>query len=147
MRIESSALDLLWGAVITNYWGKGLERIRKVTHIAEITPPKIGEGTTYKNVFTWNEVEDKFYPDNIDELFNISPKINSIYNAKEEILRKKRIIENCIRLNFLKFSTVSAVVKLYYTQKIEIEEMLEKGKIEEIEKISKEESDKNENKI
>jgi len=143
MKIESSALDLLWGAVITQYWGKGLRKVRRVTHIAEIVPPsKIGEETTYKNVFVWNEAEDKFYPDNIDELFAISPKINSIYNAKEEISRKQRIIENCIRLGFLKFSTVSKIVKMYYTQKIETEELLEKGEVEEIEKISEEKIEK-----
>jgi flagellar protein FlaI len=143
MKIESSALDLLWGAVITQYWGKGLKKVRRVTHIAEIVPPeKIGEETTYKNVFIWNEAEDKFYPDNIDELFAISPKINSIYNAKEEISRKQRIIENCIRLGFLRFSTVSKIVKMYYTQKIETEEMLEKGEVEKIEKISEEKIEK-----
>ncbi|MEM2179063.1 MAG: type II/IV secretion system ATPase subunit [Candidatus Methanomethylicaceae archaeon] len=133
MKLESSALDLLWGAVITQYWGKGLRKVRRVTHVAEIVPPEeIGREAGYVNVFEWKEAEDKFYPDNIDELFNISKKLNSIYNAKEEIEEKKKVIENCIRLGFLKFRTVSIIAKLFYTKRIETQEALEKGKIEEL---------------
>ncbi|MEM2928704.1 MAG: type II/IV secretion system ATPase subunit [Nitrososphaerota archaeon] len=124
MKMETSALDLLWGAVITQYWSKGLKRMRRVTHISEIIPPlKIGEEASYVNVFEWKEAEDKFYPDNIDDLFNISKKLNSIYNAKEEIEEKQRIIENCIRLNILKFKHVSIIAKLYYLKKISPEDV------------------------
>ncbi|MEM2083985.1 MAG: type II/IV secretion system ATPase subunit [Nitrososphaerota archaeon] len=123
MKMESSALDLLWGAVITNYLGKGIKRIRRVTNIVEINQSKYGnESIELKELFKWNKIKDSFEPEELEEVFKNSNKlmkINYEFNeAIEDIKEKKDFIEELIKRKIFDFHDVSNLIRIYYTKKV-----------------------------
>ena len=123
MKMESSALDLLWGAVITNYWGKGIKRIRRVISIVEINQSKYGnENIELKELFKWNKLKDSFEPEELEEVFKNSNKLirsNYEFNeAIEDIKEKKEFIEELIKRSIFDFHEVSNFIRKYYTKKV-----------------------------
>lgn len=123
MKMESPALDLLWGAVITNYWGKGIKRIRRVTSIVETIQNNYKNGDIeLKEIFKWNKSKDSFEPEEIEEIFKNSIKLNRIdyelNEAIEDIKEKKEFIEGLIEKRIFDFHEVSNFIRKYYTKKV-----------------------------
>jgi flagellar protein FlaI len=123
MKMESSALDLLWGAVITNYWGKGIKRIRRVISIVEIIQSKYGnENIELKELFKWIKSKDSFEPEKLEEVLKNSNKLIKVgyelNEAIEDINEKKEFIEELIKKNIFDFHEVSNSIRKYYTKKV-----------------------------
>jgi flagellar protein FlaI len=101
MKIEKSAIDLLWGCAITQPVNlpRGLGIERRVMKIAEFTPGE--EGVEVAEVFKWNPETDTFTPSTLDELWDSSPRLQMLSStmglSRETILndigRRARFIE------------------------------------------------------
>ena len=100
MRIERSAIDLLWGCAITQpvkLPSLGIER--RVVKIAEFTPGE--EGVEIAEVFKWSPETDTFTPSTPEELWDSSPRLQILSEAlglsRETILgeisRRARFIQ------------------------------------------------------
>jgi len=101
MRIERSAIDLLWGCAVTQPvklpGGLGIER--RVVKIAEFTPGE--EGVEIAEVFRWEPETDAFTPSSLEELWDSSPRLRLLSGtlglSRETILndigRRARFIE------------------------------------------------------
>jgi len=112
MRIERSALDLLWGCAITQPvklpGGLGIER--RVVKIAEFVPGE--EGVIVNEVFKWSPETDTFHPSSLEELWERSQRLQmlseSLGLSKETILndigRRARFLEE----NRLGFTDLAA---------------------------------------
>ena len=108
MGIKRGALEVLWGCAITQMVRMELPETyqvaRRVTKIAEFVPGP-GDRVEVVDVFTWSPVEDKFYPDDLEGLWERSERLKILSNElkipKEEILddiaRKMRVIEEMPR--------------------------------------------------
>jgi len=112
MRIERSALDLLWGCAITQPvklpGALGIER--RVVKIAEFVPGE--EGVIVNEVFKWSPETDTFHPSSLEELWERSQRLQmlseSLGLSKETILndigRRARFLEE----NRLGFTDLAA---------------------------------------
>jgi flagellar protein FlaI len=115
MRIERSALDLLWGCAITQPvklpGGLGIER--RVVKIAEFVPGE--EGVIVNEVFKWSPETDTFHPSSLEELWERSQRLQmlseSLGLSKETILndigRRARFLEEN-RLGFFALAARAA---------------------------------------
>jgi flagellar protein FlaI len=115
MRIERSALDLLWGCAITQPvklpGGLGIER--RVVKIAEFVPGE--EGVIVNEVFKWSPETDTFHPSTLEELWERSQRLQilseSLGLSKETILndigRRARFLEEN-RLGFFALAARAA---------------------------------------
>ena len=96
MKIERGALDLLWGCAITQPVkvgeGEGLGIKRRVMKIAEFTVDEETGGTVISDVFTWIPGEDRFEPETVDELWEVSPRLKLLSETLK--LSKEFIISN-----------------------------------------------------
>ena len=130
MNADPSALDLLWGAVVTNCWGRGVRQLRRVTSISEILPPEDtrGEGKI-ETIFAWKEPVDRFHPEEVDELQRLSSRLRLLARSRGEpdsavgqAIEEKHaflnhLVENCT----FGFKAVSQAAKQYYTRRILVE--------------------------
>ena len=94
MKIEKSAIDLLWGCAITqpvNLPGLGISR--RVVKISEFTPGE--EGVEIADVFAWVPETDTFIPTDLDELWSMSPRLQLL--AKTLNISKDKIIGDIAR--------------------------------------------------
>jgi flagellar protein FlaI len=115
MKIERSALDLLWGCAITQPvklpGGLGIER--RVVKVAEFVPGE--EGVMVAEVFKWSPETDTFTPSTLEELWNASQRLQMLSTtlglSKETILsdigRRARFIEED-KLNFYALAAMAA---------------------------------------
>jgi flagellar protein FlaI len=123
MRIERSALDLLWGCAITQPvklpGGLGIER--RVVKIAEFVPGE--EGVIVNEVFKWSPETDTFHPSTLEELWERSQRLQilseSLGLSKETILndigRRARFLEEN-RLGF--FALASRAAAEFYKAEV-----------------------------
>ena len=123
MRIERSALDLLWGCAITQPvklpGGLGIER--RVVKIAEFVPGE--EGVIVNEVFKWSPETDTFHPSSLEELWERSQRLQmlseSLGLSKETILndigRRARFLEEN-RLGF--FALASRAAAEFYKAEV-----------------------------
>jgi flagellar protein FlaI len=101
MKIERSAIDLLWGCAVTQpvKLPRGLGIERRVVKIAEFTPGE--EGVEVAEVFKWSPETDTFTPSSLEELWDASPRLQMLSSnlglSRETILndigRRARFIE------------------------------------------------------
>jgi flagellar protein FlaI len=132
MRIERSALDLLWGCAITQPvklpGGLGIER--RVVKIAEFVPGE--EGVIVNEVFKWSPETDTFHPSSLEELWERSQRLQmlseSLGLSKETILndigRRARFLEEN-RLGF--FALASRAAAEFYKAEVRPPERVGRG--------------------
>lgn len=130
MKIERSALDLLWGCAITQpvkVEGGEMSITRRVTSIAEFAPASqegVRGGIEIATVFKWDPTSDTFKPDNLDELWYVSPRLKMISEtlgiSKDKILgdieEKKAFLEEH---KGKKFDMITAEARRIYSAKVE----------------------------
>lgn len=118
MRIERGALDLLWGCAITqpvDVRARGLGIKRRVVKISEFTPTEEG-ATEITDVFTWMPEEDRFVPEDVEELWTVSSRLKILAESLgvsretiiDNILEKKRFIEASLGAGFRELSEKSS---------------------------------------
>ena len=120
MKIERSALDLLWGCAITQpvKIEEGLGIKRRVVKIAEFVYNPEQEVTEIATVFTWIPGEDKFMPEDVDELWEVSSRLKILSETlkldREEIKRnieeKRLFIEANLDTRFKELSDKSSML-------------------------------------
>ena len=132
MRIERSALDLLWGCAITQPvklpGGLGIER--RVVKIAEFVPGE--EGVIVNEVFKWSPETDTFHPSSLEELWERSQRLQmlseSLGLSKETILndigRRARFLEEN-RLGF--FALAARAAAEFYRVEVRPPERVGRG--------------------
>jgi len=127
MRMEREALDLLWGAVVTNYWEAGVRRVRRITSVVEVIPPLTpGSETMAMQVFEWDQDKDSFAPETVEELYDKSNRLQMLSRSLSrdpkrttlDIQQKLKFIEDLVSKRVFGFQAVSQAVKDYYTTRI-----------------------------
>ncbi|MEM1808901.1 MAG: type II/IV secretion system ATPase subunit [Thermosphaera sp.] len=121
MGVERSALDILWGCAITQIIrpekARTYETIRRVTKVAEFIPGE--QKTDVATIFAWDPVADSFYPDDLDELWDRSKRLQILSNElkmpKERILESIRQREVLLREVEPDFDSLSRKVMAFYT--------------------------------
>ena len=122
MKIQRSALDLLWGCAITQeIKGRaGLRIARRVVRVAEFVPAE--RGVEIVDVFAWNPEDDSFKPQDVDELWDLSPRLRMVSEAlgvsRETILgdiaAKASFLEENADAGFYELASRAAAI---YTEK------------------------------
>jgi flagellar protein FlaI len=136
MKIEKSAIDLLWGCAITQPvklpGGLGIER--RVVKVAEFVPGE--EGVTVSEVFRWSPETDTFTPSTLEELWGNSQRLQTLSStlglSRETILndigRRARFIEEN-KLNFYDLAAMAAA-EFYRVEAVKPAERAEKRPME-----------------
>ncbi|MEM0480902.1 MAG: type II/IV secretion system ATPase subunit [Candidatus Aenigmatarchaeota archaeon] len=119
------ALDLV---IVMRRAKEKAEFARRVVEISEISSIDKNTGDVYKNiVYRWNAFEDNFVKENESvKLTKISEKYGiSLERLKEELEKRKKVIEWMRKNNIKEYEKVAEIIKMYYKDKKLVDEMIE----------------------
>lgn len=106
-------IDVIIFLVVTKIEGK---YVRRANEIMELTEVKEGRPIT-KNVFEWRPVGDKFESVGKSKILeDVSKRLGvSEDSIKEELIRRKKVLEWMLDRNVLNYEEVAKIINNYYT--------------------------------